>query len=137
MSLIARCLVVNTSDSGSRGRGFELHSGCRVVSLSKTYLPPQKVLVIPKKRWLHPNMTEKLVTGTLSIKPNEIVARKPVFGVSTRSNTNRAVQPLRLARGLKFVYRKKWDCTIYVAKIKALISCAVFCFCISEKPVFL
>ena len=30
-------------------------------------LPP-KVLVIPRKRWLHPNMTEKLFTWTLSIK---------------------------------------------------------------------
>ena len=53
-------LVVNTSDSGSRGRGFEPHSGRRVVSLSKTYLPP-KVLVIHRKRWLRPNMTEKIV----------------------------------------------------------------------------
>ena len=35
-------LVVNTSDSGSRGRGFEPHLGRRVVSLSKTYLPLQK-----------------------------------------------------------------------------------------------
>ena len=33
--------MVNTSDSGSRGRGFEPHSGRRVVSLSKTYLPPK------------------------------------------------------------------------------------------------
>ena len=31
-------LVVNTSDSGTRGRGFEPHSGRRVVSLSKTPL---------------------------------------------------------------------------------------------------
>ena len=31
-------LVVNTSDFGSRGRGFEPHSGRRVVSLNKTYL---------------------------------------------------------------------------------------------------
>ena len=29
---------------------------------------PKKVLVIPRKRWLRPNMTEKLLTGTLSIK---------------------------------------------------------------------
>ena len=28
---------------------------------------PQKVLVIPSKRWLRPNMTEKLFTGTLRI----------------------------------------------------------------------
>ena len=36
-------LVVNTSDSGSRGREFEPHSGRRVVSLSKTYLPPKSI----------------------------------------------------------------------------------------------
>ena len=60
-------LLVNTSDSGSRGRGFEPHSGRRVVSLSKTYFP-KKVLVIPKKRWLCRNMTEKLFTGTISFK---------------------------------------------------------------------
>ena len=35
-------LLVNTSNSESRGRGFEPHLGCRVVSLSKTYLPPPK-----------------------------------------------------------------------------------------------
>ena len=34
-------LVVNNSDSGSRGREFEPHSGRRVLSLSKTYLPPK------------------------------------------------------------------------------------------------
>ena len=34
-------LVVNTSNSGSRGRGYEPHSGRRVVSLSKIYLPPK------------------------------------------------------------------------------------------------
>ena len=62
--------MVNTSDSGSRGRGFEPHLGRSVVSLSKTYVPP-KVLVIPRKRWLRPNMTEKLFTGTLSINPNQ------------------------------------------------------------------
>ena len=31
-----------------------------------------------------------------------LVVRKPVFGVSYRSNTNRAVQPQMIARGLKF-----------------------------------
>ena len=30
------------------------------------------------------------------------VVRKPVFGVSTRSDTNRAIQPQKMARGLKF-----------------------------------
>ena len=37
----------------------------RVVSLSKAHSP--KVLVIPRKRWLRPNMTEKLFTGMLRI----------------------------------------------------------------------
>ena len=52
------------SDSGARGRGFDSHSGRRVVSMSKIKLPPKKVLVIPRKRWLRPDMTEKLLTGT-------------------------------------------------------------------------
>ena len=52
------------TDSAARGRGFDPHSGRRVVSLSKIHLPPKKVLVKRKKRCLHPNMTEKLLTGT-------------------------------------------------------------------------
>ena len=56
--------MVRASDSGARGRGFDPHSGRRVVSLSKIHLPPKKVLVIPRKRWLRPDMTEKLLTGT-------------------------------------------------------------------------
>ena len=35
------------SDSGARGRGFEPHSGRRVVSFSKIHLPP-------KKYWKYP-----------------------------------------------------------------------------------
>ena len=38
-----------------------------VVSMSKATLTPRKVLVIPRKRWLRPDMTEKLFTGTLSL----------------------------------------------------------------------
>ena len=52
------------SDSGARDRGFDPHSGRCVVSLSMIHLPPKKVLVIPRKVWLHPNMTEKLLSGT-------------------------------------------------------------------------
>ena len=51
------------SDSGAIGRGFDPHLGRRVVSLSDTFTS-QKVLVIPRKRWLRPDMTEKLLTGT-------------------------------------------------------------------------
>ena len=45
-----------------------------------------------------------------------LVVRKPVLGVSTRSDTNQAIQLQKMARGLKF--------RIYVAKTKALISFA-------------
>ena len=34
-------LVVRASDSRVRGRGFDPHSGRRVVSLSKIHLPPK------------------------------------------------------------------------------------------------
>ena len=51
------------SDSGARGRGLDPRSGHRVVSLSKMHLPSKKVLVIPRKRLLRPDVTEKLLTG--------------------------------------------------------------------------
>ena len=35
------------------------------------FTPLPKVLVIPRKRWLRPNMTEKLFTRMFSIKPNQ------------------------------------------------------------------
>ena len=76
----AQWLSGRASESGARGRGFETYL-CRVVSLSKTLYSP-KVLVIPRKLWLHPNMTEKLLTGTLSLNTNKTKARKPIYGVS-------------------------------------------------------
>ena len=60
------------SDSGAIGRGFDPHSGRCVVSLEQDTFTSQKVLVIPRKRWLHPDMTEKLFTGTLSKNENKI-----------------------------------------------------------------
>ena len=60
-------LVVNASDSGSRGRGFEPHSDQTVLCPLARHIYSPKVLVIPRKRWLRPNMTEKLFTGTLRI----------------------------------------------------------------------
>ena len=92
--------MVNTSDSGSRGRGFEPHSGRRVVSLSKTYLPP-KVLVIPRKRWLRPNMTEKLFTGTLNIKPKHMYLRVQITCIEILSGTYKKIinsDQIRLAK---------------------------------------
>ena len=49
--------------------GFETYLS-HVVSLSKTLCSP-KVLVIPRKWWLLPDMTEKLLTGTLSLNTNK------------------------------------------------------------------
>ena len=46
-------------------------SPCCVLEQDKFTPPQKKVLVIPWKRWLRPKMTEKLFTGTLSIKPNQ------------------------------------------------------------------
>ena len=40
------------------------------VSLSKTLYSP-KVLVIPRKPWFRPDMTEKLLTGTLNLNTNK------------------------------------------------------------------
>ena len=59
----ARWLSGRVSDSGARGRGIETYRR-RVVSLSKT-------LYSPRKRWLRPDMTEKLLTGTLSLNTNK------------------------------------------------------------------
>ena len=42
-----------------------------IVYLSKTLYSP-KVLVIPRKQWLRPDMTEKLLTGTLNLKQTNL-----------------------------------------------------------------
>ena len=47
------------------------------------------------------------------------VTRKPVLWVLDQVDTNWAVQPQKMAKGLKF----RSDSRIYVAKTKALISC--------------
>ena len=53
-----------------RGPGFGPHRRHRVVSLSKTHQLPT-VLGKPRKRWLRPDMTEKLLTGKLSLNTNK------------------------------------------------------------------
>ena len=65
----ARWLSGRASDSGARGLGFETYLR-RVMSLRKTLYNP-KELVIPRKLWLRPDMTEKLLTGTLSLNTNK------------------------------------------------------------------
>ena len=75
--------MVDISDSGSRGRGFEPHSGRRVVSLSKTYLhlkstgntqeavaPSQhdwKIVYRDIKHQIKPNILSKNVMNTFQV----------------------------------------------------------------------
>ena len=66
-------LAVYASDSGSRGQGFEPHSGQTVLCPSARRIYSPKVLVIPRKLWLCPNMTGKLFTETLRINQPTIV----------------------------------------------------------------
>ena len=50
----------------------------RDVSLSKTLYSP-KVHVIPRKQWLRPDMTEKLLTGTLGIEKQKQMKKINTF----------------------------------------------------------
>ena len=84
------------SDSGARYRGFETYLR-RVVFLSMTFYSP-KVLVIPRKWWLSPNMTEKLLTGTLSLNTNK---QKQFSVANYKSDDNLKKKPLFLIQGLQ------------------------------------
>ena len=62
------------SDSEVRGPGFNIYLP-HVMSLSKDTFSPKKVLVIPRKRWLRHNMTEKLLTGKVSINTKKNIIK--------------------------------------------------------------
>ena len=66
----AWCRSGGASDSKLRGPGFYSHRRHHVVSLNKTHLLPI-VLVKPRKHLLCPDMTEKLLAGTLSLNTNK------------------------------------------------------------------
>ena len=52
--------------------GFDPHSGRRVVSLSKIHLPLKEYCFkIPRKRWLRPDMTEKIVDWDVKPQPKQ------------------------------------------------------------------
>ena len=64
-------------------------------------------------------------------------------GFPTRSDTNRAVQSQKMARSLKFVFRKQRNCTSYVAKNKGADQLCGYreadlrlCFRICKNPLF-
>ena len=52
------------------------------------------------------------------------VMRKPVFRISDRSHTNRAVQPQKKVRGLKFRIKKVKELYVFVFAKYSLNSCA-------------
>ena len=61
------------------------------MSLSKDTFTPQKVLVIPRKRWLCSDMTEKLFTGMLSLnktKPKVLPADSVTVSLISVDNPN-------------------------------------------------
>ena len=61
----ARWLSGRVSDSGARGPGSRLPPPCCV--LEQDTLLPESTGLLPRKRWLRHDMTEKLLTGTLSL----------------------------------------------------------------------
>ena len=63
-------LVVRASDSDRETR-VRSSAGSVCCFLEQETFTPQKVLVIPRNRWLHLNMTEKLFTGTLNHNQNK------------------------------------------------------------------
>ena len=58
------------SETDSRGPGLDPDRRHRVVPSSTTHYLPT-ALVKPRKRWLRPDMTEKLLTGTLSFNTSK------------------------------------------------------------------
>ena len=91
--------------------------------------------------WWHQLIQQGLKSCGLAVSiQGNCIMRKPVLGVFDHVPHKWAMQALKMARGLGFRER---DCTIYVAKTKVLISCAIttkadlrFCFWICKKQVF-
>ena len=72
-----------------------------------------------------------------------LVVRKTVFGVSTRSHSNQAVQPHKMARGLKFLIKKVEGLYYLCSENKGADQLPGnheadqhLCFRICKKPVF-
>ena len=81
-------LMARASDSGSGDPGSILGRVGVFVSLSKRHLLPEKVLVIPRNRWLRLNMTEKLFTGTLNHNQNKTKSWEIQNSTGTRKKLN-------------------------------------------------
>ena len=69
-----------SSVSGARGRGFDPQSELPCCVLDTFYF--SKALVIPRKQWLCPDMTEKLLTGTKQkINSLHILLLRTIFAI--------------------------------------------------------
>ena len=83
--------MVNASDSGPRCRGSSPTRVKPCYVLEQGAFTPLKILVIPRKRWLRSNMTEKLFTGTLRVnQPTNHLP--PISGISSLLPSSVAVQ---------------------------------------------
>ena len=103
----ARWLSGRVLDSGARSREFETFLR-RVVSLST--LPP-KVLVIPRKQWLSPNMTEKLLTGTFSLNTKKKKLKKLIDEKLRFEEESSRVEEMDLCNEIVRVRKEKSEIT--------------------------
>ena len=108
----ARWLSCRASHSGARGWGFKTYL-CRVVSLSKT-LYSLKVLVIPRKRWLCPSITEKLLT--LSLNTNKNKKKDRTINYAELAVLDRSKNSHRLIMGghCHLVFSAVFDLTLFI-----------------------
>ena len=100
----------------------------RVMSLSKTYLsPPPKVLVIPRKRLLCPNVTEKLFTWTLSFKQTKPNLPYP-YPYPTLPIPSIPILPLLLPLPIPFPLRIRTHAHNQDSCSRATLSCDISSF---------
>ena len=100
-----------------------------VVSLIKTYLHP-KVLVIPRKRWLRANMTDKMFTGTLSIKqPYPILPFTIPYPIPPLPTTP---HPTQLTPTLPYPQRIHTHAHNQASSSRAMLSCNSSYYCSSS-----
>ena len=100
----------------AKGRGFDPHySGRCVVYLSKIHLPPKKVLVIPRKRWLRPD-------------------KNCWLGCKTSTQTNKSKSYLQVT----MTYMRTWM-SLKFGQIRLLVSMSTNSVIIDKKvlPLFL
>ena len=89
-SAVAWWLMPRTPDPEVWGSSPTLVKPCCV--LEQGTFAPRKVLVIPRKQWLRPNMTEKLFTGMLRIN-QRTMPLLPKFKISSLYSFSVTVQP--------------------------------------------